>query len=82
MTNRYLFAILYSYPRGTQHYNTREITTMTFTYKTYLLNKDLVKYQKDIQIVEVVDKMDLGAIVRFTCTNSAVLDEIFGEDDF
>ena len=55
---------------------------MTTTYKTYLLNKDLVKYQNDIQIVEVIDEMDLGAIVRFTCTNSAVLDEIFGEDDF
>ena len=55
---------------------------MTFTYKTYLLNKDLVKYQNEIQIVEVIDKMDLGAIVRFTCANPAVLDEIFGEDDF
>ena len=55
---------------------------MTFTYKTYLLNKDLVKYKNDIQIIEVVDKMDLGAIVRFTCSNRAVIDEIFGEDDF
>ena len=55
---------------------------MTFTYKTYLLNKDLVKYQNEIQIIEVIDKMDLGAIVKFTCTNSAVLDEIFGEEDF
>lgn len=54
---------------------------MTFTYKAYLLNQDIEKYQNDIQIVEVIDRMDLGAIVRFTCTNPAVLDEIFNEDD-
>lgn len=82
MTNKQSCGIMYTYTRGTQHYNTKEITTMTFTYKTYLLNKDLVKYQNEIQIVEVIDKMDLGAIVKFTCTNSAVLDEIFSEDDF
>lgn len=58
----------------------KEIITMTFTYKTYLLNKDLVKYQNDIQILEVVKKMDLGAIVRFTCSNEQILDEIFAED--
>lgn len=53
---------------------------MTFTYKTYLLNKDLVKYQNDIQILEVAYKGDLGAIVRFSCSNQQVLDEIFAED--
>ena len=53
---------------------------MTFTYKTYLLNKDIEKYKNDIQILEVVKKMDLGTIVRFTCSNQQVLDEIFAED--
>ena len=55
---------------------------MTFTYKTYLLNKDIEKYQNDIQILEVVYKGDLGTILHFTCSNQQVLDEIFGEDDF
>ena len=53
---------------------------MTFTYKTYLLNRDIEKYKNDIQILEVVKQMDLGAIVRFTCTNPAVLDEIFADE--
>ena len=58
----------------------KEITPMTFTYKTYLLNRDIEKYKNDIQILEVVKKMDLGAILHFTCSNQQVLDEIFADD--
>jgi hypothetical protein len=53
---------------------------MTFTYKTYLLNRDIEKYKNDIQILEVVKKMDLGAIIHYTCSNRQVLDEIFADD--
>lgn len=53
---------------------------MTFTYKTYLLNRDIEKYKNDIQILEVVYKGDLGAILLFTCSNEQVLDEIFADD--
>ena len=53
---------------------------MTFTYKTYLLNRDIEKYKNDIQILEVVYKGDLGAIILFTCSNKQVLDEIFADE--
>ena len=53
---------------------------MTFTYKTYLFYRDIEKYQNDIQILEVVCEMDLGAILHFTCSNQQVLDEIFADD--
>ena len=52
---------------------------MTLTYIHYLFNKELEAYVKnnDIQIIEVIKKMDLGAIVRFTCDNEKVLNKIF-----
>lgn len=53
---------------------------MTFTYKTYLLNRDIEKYKNDIQILEIIHKGDLGAILHFTCSNQQVLDEIFADD--
>lgn len=53
---------------------------MTFTYKTYLFYRDIEKYKNDIQILEVVRKHDLGAVVHFTCSNQQVLDEIFADD--
>lgn len=52
---------------------------MKFTYKAYLLNNDIEKYAKDIEIISM-EKMDLGAIVVFHCDNSKVLDEIFDEE--
>lgn len=52
---------------------------MKFTYKAYLLNNDIEKYAKDIEIISM-EKMDLGAIVIFHCDNSKVLDEIFDEE--
>ena len=54
---------------------------MTFTYLHYLFNDKIETYvtRGDIQIIEVVKKMTLGAIVHFTCENENVLKEIFGE---
>jgi hypothetical protein len=52
---------------------------MTFTYKTYLLNKDIEKYNNEITILNR-EQMDLGAIVTFTTNNQKVLDEIFSEE--
>ena len=52
---------------------------MTFTYKTYLLNKDIEKYNNEITILSR-EQMDLGAIVTFTTSNQKVLDEIFSEE--
>lgn len=52
---------------------------MKFTYKTYLLNREIKKYEGKIEIVEM-EKMDLGAIVTFHCKDQEVLDEIFSEE--
>lgn len=79
MTNASLCSIMYLSVRDTEQH-LKEITIMTFTYKTYLLNRDIEKYKNDIQILEVVNKMDLGAILHFTCSNQQVLDEIFADD--
>ena len=57
----------------------KEIITMTYTYKTYMMNKDIEKYSKDITIIDR-KQMDLGAIITFTTENKKVLDEIFCED--
>ena len=57
----------------------KEIITMTYTYKTYMLNKDIEKYSKDITII-VREQMNLGAMVTFTTENKKVLDEIFDEN--
>ena len=52
---------------------------MKFTYKAYLLKKDIEKYKNDIEII-TEKKMDLGSIVTFHCENAKVLDEIFSEE--
>ena len=52
---------------------------MTYTYKTYMLNKDIEKYSKDITII-VREQMNLGAMVTFTTENKKALDEIFDEN--
>lgn len=52
---------------------------MKFTYKTYLLNREIEQYKNDIDVLSM-EKMDLGAIVTFTTTNKKVLDEIFNEE--
>ena len=52
---------------------------MTYTYKTYMLNKDIEKYSKDITII-TREQMDLGAMITFTTENEKVLDEIFSEN--
>jgi hypothetical protein len=57
----------------------KETTTMTYTYKTYMLNKDIEKHSNEITILSR-EQMDLGAIVTFTTNNQRVLDEIFSEE--
>ena len=57
----------------------KEIITMTYTYKAYMMNKDIEKYSKDITIIDR-KQMDLGAMITFTTENKKVLDEIFCED--
>ena len=52
---------------------------MTYTYKTYMMNKDIEKYSKDIAII-AREQMDLGAMITFTTENEKVLDEIFSEN--
>jgi hypothetical protein len=52
---------------------------MTYTYRTYMLNKDIEKYNSEITILSR-EQMDLGAIVTFTTNNQRVLDEIFSEE--
>lgn len=52
---------------------------MTYTYKTYMLNKDIAKYSKDIIII-AREQMDLGAMITFTTENKQVLDKIFAEN--
>lgn len=52
---------------------------MTLTYKAFLLNRQLEAFKDDIQIVETISKNTYGAMVRFTCSNPLVLDEIFDE---
>ena len=49
---------------------------MTFTYKAYILNKDLETL--NITIIEK-EEMDMGAIVTFICDDEATLDKIFEE---
>ena len=49
---------------------------MTFTYKAYILNKDLETL--NITVIEK-EQMDMGAIVTFTCEDEATLDKIFEE---
>ena len=65
--------------KETREQNTKEIITMTYTYKTYMMNKDIEKYSKDITIIDR-KQMDLGAMITFTTENKKVLDEIFCED--
>ena len=57
----------------------KEIITMTYTYKIYMVNKDIEKYSKDITIIDR-KQMDLGAMITFATENKKVLDEIFSED--
>ena len=52
---------------------------MTYTYKTYMTNKDIEKYSKDIAVIDR-KQMDLGAVITITTENKKVLDEIFSED--
>ena len=52
---------------------------MTYTYKTYMMNKDIEKYSKDITIIDR-EQMDLGAMITFTTENKKILGEIFSED--
>lgn len=52
---------------------------MKFTYKTYLLNNELKKYESSIEVI-TIERMDLGAIVTFYCNDARVLDEIFREE--
>ena len=52
---------------------------MTYTYKAYMMNKDIEKYSKDITIIDR-KQMDLDAVITFTTENKKVLDEIFSED--
>lgn len=52
---------------------------MKFTYKTYLLNREMEKYSKSIEIIEK-EQMDLGAIVTFHCEDKAIIEEIFSEE--
>ena len=52
---------------------------MTFTYKHYFFTEDLKRKidNKQIKVVEVVKKMDLGSIVIFTCEDEKIINEIF-----
>ena len=52
---------------------------MTYTYKAYMMNKDIEKYSKDITILDR-KQMDLGAMITFTTEKKKILDEIFSED--
>ena len=52
---------------------------MTFTYKIYMLNRDIEKYSNYITILER-EQMDLGAIITFTTNNQEVVEEIFSEE--
>ena len=52
---------------------------MKFTYKTYLLNREMEKYSKSIEIIEK-EQMDLGAIVTFHCEDKTIVEEIFSEE--
>ena len=52
---------------------------MTYTYKTYMKNKDIEQYSKDITIIDR-KQMDLGAVITFTTENKKDHDEIFSED--
>ena len=52
---------------------------MKFTYKTYMLKRDIEKYKNDIEII-AEEKMDFGSIVTFHCENAKVVDEIFSEE--
>ncbi len=74
LTYAFHCAIIVSEIKRTQ----KEIVTMTYTYKAYILNKDIEKYRKDITII-AREQMDLGAMVTFTTENEKVLDEIFPE---
>lgn len=51
---------------------------MKYTYKTYMLKREIENYKNDIEIV-AEEKMDLGSMVTFHCENEKVLDKIFSE---
>ena len=52
---------------------------MKLTYKTYMTKRELHKYQRFLDIVEI-EKDSMGAMVTFYCDNAKVLDEIFAEE--
>ena len=51
---------------------------MTYTYTIYMLNADIAKNSKNINIIKR-EQMDMGAVITFTCEDEELVAEIFAE---
>ena len=49
----------------------------TNTYKAYLTEATMNRYSNDITIIEVIDELWDGAVVRFTCKDEKIINKIF-----